>query len=136
MSYKLDDNQMKIATHTTGPALTLAGPGSGKTTVLTERTVRLSKKVSDPSEILCVTFTNAAGRRSMSSTPGNAEIVDEYPNENVGAHEIDEAFAGNVNLTASTGEDEQTNYIIIISIIAGIIIVAAGALVVKKYLIK
>ena len=66
MSYKLDDNQMKIAMHTTGPALTLAGPGSGKTTVLTERTVRLSKKVRDPSEILCVTFTNAAGKEMKS----------------------------------------------------------------------
>lgn len=61
MSYKLDENQLKIAMHTTGAALTLAGPGSGKTTVLTERTVRLSRMLEDPSKILCVTFTNAAG---------------------------------------------------------------------------
>ena len=54
MSYKLDENQLKIAMHTTGAALTLAGPGSGKTTVLTERTVRLSRMLEDPSKILCI----------------------------------------------------------------------------------
>lgn len=61
MSYNLDKNQLEIAMHTTGAALTLAGPGSGKTTVLTERTMRLSQAIDDPSKILSVTFTNAAG---------------------------------------------------------------------------
>ncbi|MBE7058557.1 MAG: ATP-dependent helicase [Ruminococcaceae bacterium] len=62
MSYKLDNTQLEIAMHTNGAALTLAGPGSGKTTVLTERTVRLARKIQKPEKILCVTFTNAAGR--------------------------------------------------------------------------
>ena len=62
MGYKLDSAQLEIAMHTNGAALTLAGPGSGKTTVLTERTVRLAKKIQKPEKILCVTFTNAAGR--------------------------------------------------------------------------
>jgi len=62
MDYKLDDMQMQIANHTDGAALTLAGPGSGKTTVLTERTVRLASKIQKPEKILCVTFTNAAGK--------------------------------------------------------------------------
>lgn len=57
---KLDENQEKVANHFYGPALVLAGPGSGKTTVLTERAFRLGLKTSKPDKILCVTFTNAA----------------------------------------------------------------------------
>lgn len=62
MDYKLDSTQLEIAMHTNGAALTLAGPGSGKTTVLTERTIRLAQKTGMPEKILCVTFTNAAGK--------------------------------------------------------------------------
>ena len=57
---KLDENQERIANHFYGPALVLAGPGSGKTTVLTERTVKLSLKTKKPDKILCVTFTKSA----------------------------------------------------------------------------
>ncbi len=57
---KLDENQEKAADHFYGPALVLAGPGSGKTTVLTERTIRLVQKTKKPERILSVTFTNAA----------------------------------------------------------------------------
>lgn len=59
---RLDSNQERIASHVDGPALTLAGPGSGKTTVLTERTVRLCRKTGHPERILCITFTKAAGK--------------------------------------------------------------------------
>ena len=61
MDRKLDEMQEKIANHIQGAVLTLAGPGSGKTTVLTERTVRLAQKTGTPERILCVTFTNVAG---------------------------------------------------------------------------
>ena len=44
-----------------GPCLTLAGPGSGKTAVITHRTKNLIEKYGgSPSEILVVTFTKAA----------------------------------------------------------------------------
>lgn len=62
MKYSLDENQEKIVSHIDGPALVLAGPGSGKTTVLIERTIRLARKIKMPQKILCVTFTNAAAR--------------------------------------------------------------------------
>lgn len=42
--------------------LVLAGPGSGKTAVITGRTVRLIEKGISPSSILVVTFTRAAAR--------------------------------------------------------------------------
>lgn len=57
---KLDENQEKVVNHFLGPALVLAGPGSGKTTVLTERALRLGLKTNRPDKILCVTFTNSA----------------------------------------------------------------------------
>ncbi|MBO4327753.1 MAG: ATP-dependent helicase [Clostridia bacterium] len=60
MTFDLDRAQMEAVLHDEGPALVLAGPGSGKTTVITRRAVRLSKKLSSPSRLLCVTFTNAA----------------------------------------------------------------------------
>ncbi|MFR1517874.1 MAG: ATP-dependent helicase [Clostridia bacterium] len=58
---KLNAAQQEAAMHFTGPALTLAGPGSGKTTVLTERTLNLVRRTRTPEQILSVTFTNAAG---------------------------------------------------------------------------
>lgn len=54
-------SQAEAVRHTTGPMLVLAGPGSGKTTVITERTKYLiTNQGVDPSHILVITFTKAA----------------------------------------------------------------------------
>ena len=46
-----------------GPALVLAGPGSGKTTVIVDRIISLIKEHSvSPSSILVITFTKAAAK--------------------------------------------------------------------------
>lgn len=57
----LTETQFRAVAHGTGPCLCLAGPGSGKTTVITERTKYLIQhdKV-NPMEILVITFTKAA----------------------------------------------------------------------------
>ncbi|MCD7738619.1 MAG: UvrD-helicase domain-containing protein [Lachnospiraceae bacterium] len=53
--------QERAIDHFTGPALVLAGPGSGKTLVITERVCRLIEKQKvDASRILVITFTKAA----------------------------------------------------------------------------
>ena len=49
--------QLKAIHHMKGPALVLAGPGSGKTAVLTERTVNLINQGADPNGIFVLTFT-------------------------------------------------------------------------------
>lgn len=47
--------------HTAGPAMVLAGPGSGKTFVITQRIYRLiTSQGADPAHILVITFTKAA----------------------------------------------------------------------------
>ncbi len=57
---QLNLEQEEVADHLYGRILTLAGPGSGKTRTLTERTGRLIRKGINPANILCLTFTNKA----------------------------------------------------------------------------
>ena len=56
-------SQTEAIGHKEGPMLVLAGPGSGKTLVITERTRNLIvNEHIPPSEILVITFTKAAAR--------------------------------------------------------------------------
>lgn len=57
-----NESQSRAAAHGTGPMMVLAGPGSGKTTVITGRTCNLIKQGIPASSILVVTFTKAAAR--------------------------------------------------------------------------
>ncbi|GFI62362.1 putative ATP-dependent DNA helicase YjcD [Clostridiales bacterium] len=58
---KLNENQIKAVKHVDGPMLVLSGPGSGKTTVITQRLLYMTKKCGiRPEDILTVTFTKAA----------------------------------------------------------------------------
>jgi len=57
----LNPQQQKAAQHTDGPALVIAGPGSGKTRVLTHRVAFLIQEHRvQPQSILAITFTNKA----------------------------------------------------------------------------
>jgi len=58
--YELSEAQQACVAHREGPALVLAGPGSGKTTVITGRALKIAKSLSAPERLLCVTFTRAA----------------------------------------------------------------------------
>lgn len=56
-----NDAQVRAITHVSGPMMVLAGPGSGKTRVITERVRYLmQEKEIDPGNILVITFTKAA----------------------------------------------------------------------------
>ena len=62
MFNKLNDKQKEAVMHVDGPCLVLAGAGSGKTKVLTERIVNLINNGVSPFNILAITFTNKAAR--------------------------------------------------------------------------
>lgn len=56
-----NDSQLQAIRHYRGACLTLAGPGSGKTAVITERTRTLIQEYGvNPANILVITFTKAA----------------------------------------------------------------------------
>ena len=57
----LNKAQLQAIAHKKGPCMVLAGPGSGKTTVITKRIEYLIKKHRvNPEEILVITFSKAA----------------------------------------------------------------------------
>lgn len=78
-----NENQMKAIRHKTGPAIVLAGPGSGKTTIITHRIKNLIERGVAPEKILVVTFTKAAAthmqRKFFHIMQGENWIRGSYP---------------------------------------------------------
>ena len=80
---EFNKSQLSAIEHKDGPMLVLAGPGSGKTATLVERTKNLIMEHGvSPSNILVITFTKAAANemklrfeREMTSQYGNAKVT-------------------------------------------------------------
>lgn len=72
-SIKLDKAQQAIVDSNAAKICVVAGAGSGKTRVLTERVARLLKEGADPASMVCITFTKMAAqemRTRLSHIPG------------------------------------------------------------------
>ena len=70
---ELNEKQIEAVTHKDGPLLVIAGPGTGKTKVITHRIEHLIREHNiRPERILAITFTNKAAEEMQ--TRINAEI--------------------------------------------------------------
>ena len=73
-----NENQKKAITHIDGPLLVAAGPGSGKTSVITARTAYLvQNNFSNNSSILVITFTRAAANEMKTRFIGFPNITEQ-----------------------------------------------------------
>ncbi|HEQ65236.1 MAG TPA: ATP-dependent helicase, partial [bacterium] len=63
---KLNNEQKEAVNHKNGPLMIIAGAGTGKTTVVTERIINIiNQKWAEPDEILALTFTEKAANEMI-----------------------------------------------------------------------
>lgn len=84
-----------------------------------------------------MSYSNAAGRRATTSTPGNAEAVNKYSvPDDVTTLEPDEDAAEEINLGTAAGGDGKTVYVWLAVITIAVAVTATGTFVIKKYIVK
>src|SRR5688572_17575244 len=77
----LDEAQRRVVDHDGGPLLALGSPGTGKTTVLVERWVRLATSVAEPHRVLLLVPTRERALALRDELPWrlDAQAIVEVP---------------------------------------------------------
>ena len=76
---RLNEEQIKAVEHFKGPCMVLAGPGTGKTTIIVNRVMNLIKHYGiAPGSILVVTFTKAAAKEMEERFSNSNGYINEY----------------------------------------------------------
>lgn len=112
----LSKEQLLAASHTNGPALILAVPGAGKTTVLIHRTVKLilEHKVR-PDRILSITFSRASARDMKRRFEQNFKDISSIPISFSTIHSFcfnlirEYAYINNIKFTLIEGDKSPIN---------------------------
>ena len=118
---EINHSQINAIKHNTGPMLVLAGPGSGKTLVITRRVQELiSAHQVNPSNILVITFTKAAAsemkERFKKLNGGNDSLVHFGTFHSVYFHILKYAY----NYNASNILKEDTKFKLLKEILDGL----------------
>ena len=116
MKIELNKNQKSASLHKDGPALVLAVPGAGKTTVLIQRTRNLIEMYNvEPNKILSITFSRASAndmRERFNSMFGSScfESV-KFSTIHSFSYTIlrEYAFRKNIKYTLIEGQNKQVN---------------------------
>jgi len=107
----LNTEQSQAASHSKGPAAVLAGPGTGKTRVLTRRiTWLIDNKNIDPATILAITFTNKAAEEMRNRCQALLEQDDNASQLNISTFH---AFGYNLLKNHSEYLEQDPNFTII-----------------------
>ncbi len=86
MTDGLNESQRAAVEHRDGPLLVVAGPGSGKTRVMTQRIARLIGTGVPAHRILAITFTNKAADEMLKRTLRLLDIDPEVDRDRFGGH--------------------------------------------------
>ena len=135
----MDPDQSRVVMHPGGPALVMAGAGSGKTRTIVARVVHLLQTGTQPGSILCLTFTKKAAREMKQRIEKEAgeiakkitvstfhalalDLIRTYPaacnrtanfsvwDDEVQAHEIKSIVKGHPNADPRDGTDKAMEW--------------------------
>ena len=96
--YQLDKKQQKIVLSNADSILVIAGAGSGKSLTILAKILYLIKNGINPSDILCISFTNAASNNLKTKLKQNGIDMKIYTFHKLGM-EILKKDNANINIT-------------------------------------